>query len=777
MENGRPDCPEGAMTDSGPYIGRPMKRVEDPKLVTGSGLYVDDVKLPGLAHLAFVRSPHAHARVTSLSIEGARHRPGTIAVLTAKDLEALRPLPLAVTVANLRVPPSPTIAGRVVKAVGMPVAAVLAETPALARDAADCVAVEYEPLPAVADPEAALRPGAPLVHPELGTNEAFRITTEGGDVSAALSEGTHTVRVRVAHPRLAAAPIEPRAVLAWCDPETGNLTVWLTTQTPFSARRDLSTLLDYPEAKIRVIAPDIGGSFGVKQVYGEDVVAAVLALRTGRPVKWAATRTEDFMTTTQGRGAIDEAEATVTPDGRVTALRVRIIHNMGADLKGYSLVPVLRHSTLVPGAYRIPNVEVTATGAFTNAAPTGPYRGAGRPEAAFLIERVMDEAARVAGLDPAEIRRRNFVPPEAFPYRTATGLVYDSGNYAQSLAKVLELADYEGLRREQAEARERGALMGIGLSTYVEPSGGAGWESGVVRVEPTGQVTAVTGSSPHGQGLETTFAQIVADYLGVRFEDVTVRHGDTHGVPLGIGTFGSRSAALGGSALVEAATEVREKGRRLAAVLLEASLEDIEPVRSGFQVKGAPDRKVTWAGIANFAYGMMIPPSETPGLEATVVYRQEQEMFSFGACIAVVRIDRESGRLRLERIIGVDDCGNVINPLLASGQFAGASAQGIGQALFERLVYDEGGQLLTGTFMDYAIPRADDMPEIVVQNTVTPTPLNPLGAKGIGEAGTVAVPPAVVNAAFDALAGFGIRRVDMPLTPDRIWHGIHCQAS
>jgi aerobic carbon-monoxide dehydrogenase large subunit len=416
VENGGPtDYREGAMTDSGPYIGRPMKRVEDPKLVTGRGLYVDDVKLAGLAHLAFVRSPHAHARIASLNIEAARDLPGTIAVLTAKDLEALRPLPLAVTVPDLKVPPSPIVAGHVVKAVGMPVAAVLAETPALARDAADRVAVEYEPLPAVADPEAALRPGAPLVHPELGTNEAFRLTIQGGDVSAALSQGTYTVQVRVVHPRLAAAPIEPRAVLAWCDPETGDLMVWLTTQTPFLARRDLSTVLDYPETKVRVIAPDIGGSFGVKQVYGEDVVAAFLALRTGRPVKWAATRSEDFLTTTQGRGAIDEAEATVTPDGRVTALRVRIIHNMGANLMGYSLVPVLRHSTLVPGAYRIPYVEVTASGAFTNAAPTGPYRGAGRPEATLLIERVMDEAARVAGLDPAEIRRRNFVPREAFP--------------------------------------------------------------------------------------------------------------------------------------------------------------------------------------------------------------------------------------------------------------------------------------------------------------------------------------------------------------------------
>ena len=762
------------MRDSPTYVGRPMKRVEDPKLITGQGRYVDDVKLPGMAHLAFVRSPHAHARVTALRVEAARKAPGVIAVITAKDLVGLKPLPPAVTVPGMKVPLSPILADTVVHAVGIPVAAVVAGTPAQARDAADLVEVEYDPLPAIADPEAALRPEAPLVHPEFGTNEAFRMVAKGGDAEAALAKADHIVRVRVAHPRLAAAPIETRGIVAAYDPGTEELTVWLTTQTPFRARGDLATILNYPDTKIRVIAPEVGGSFGVKRVYREDAITAFLARKTGRPVKWVSTRSEDLMTTLQGRGAVDEAEAAVTKDGKITALKVKIVCNMGAHFIAQSLVPNLRHSALVPGAYQIPNVEVTTIGVFTNAAPTGPYRGAGRPEAAFLIERVVDEAAHAVGLDPAEIRRRNFIPPEAFPYKTATGLTYDSGNYAEALAKALKMADYDGLRREQAEARRRGEIFGIGLSAYVEPSGGAGWESGMVRVEPTGRVTAVTGSSPHGQGLETTFSQIVADYVGVSFEDVAVRHGDTLGGPPGVGTFGSRSAAMGGSALVQAATEVREKGRRLAASLLEARLEDIEPVRGGFQVKGVPDRRVTWGKVAEFVYrGLRLPKGEKPGLEATVFYGQEQEMYSFGACLAVVRVDRESGQLRFERLVSVDDCGTVINPLLAEGQFAGATAQAVGQALLERLVYDEDGQLLTGTFMDYAMPRADDMPEMELENTVTPTPLNPLGAKGAGEAATVAVPPAVVNAAVDALAPFGIRHLDMPLTPEKIWKAIN----
>ena len=763
------------MADSSPYIGRPLKRAEDRRLITGQGSYIDDLKLPGLAQLVFLRSPHAHARVKSLRVEAARRARGVIGVFTAKDLGPLRQIPYLRLLPGMKPPLHPFLADGVVHAVGVPVAAVVAETTALAQDSAELIEVEYEALPAVADPEAALRPGAPLIHPELGTNQAFLFPMKAGDVAAAFSQADYTVKVRLEHNRLAGAPMEPRGVLAQYDAHADELTIWLTNQSPFLARAALAEALDFPEHRLRVIAPDVGGGFGVKgPVYPEDVIAATLARRLGRPVKWVSTRSEDLQTTLHGRGSVAEAEAAVTKDGVVTGLKVKIIFNMGAHLLSQSVVPPMSHSGHLLGGYRIQNVELTSIGAYTNTGPTGPYRGSGRPEGNYLIERVMDEAARVVGLDPIEIRRRNFIPPDAFPYRSAFGTFYDSGEYARALDRVLELADYAGLRREQAEGRMRGEIVGIGLSTYVESTGVLGWESGVVRVERTGKVTAVTGSSPHGQGHETTFAQIIADHLGVAYEDVSVRHGDTLGAPQAIGTFGSRSVALGGSALAQAAVEIREKGRRLAARLLEARPEDIQPMQGSFQVVGVPERRVSWARVAEFAHAPIgLPPEETPGLEATVFFRQDRQAWSFGACIAVVRVDRDTGQLLLERVFAVDDCGNAINPLLVEGQIVGGLAQGIGQALLEHIVYGEDAQLLTGTFMDYAMPRADDMPEFVVDRTVTPTPLNPLGAKGIGEGGTCVAPPAIVSAVVDALAPYGIRHVDMPLTPEKIWRAIH----
>jgi len=464
----------------------------------------------------------------------------------------------------------------------------------------------------------------------------------------------------------------------------------------------------------------------------------------------------------------------VTSDGEIIGLRAKAIFDLGAHLLSLSIVPTMSNSIHVLGPYRIQNAELLSVGVYTNTGPTGPYRGSGRPVGVYLIERVMDEAARLTGLDPVEIRRRNFIPSDAFPYRTAFGTPYDSGNYARALDRALELADYGALRRQQAEKRQRGDIMGIGVATYVESTNVLGWESGVVRVERTGKVTAITGSSPHGQGHETTFAQIVADHLGVAYEDVIVRHGDTLGAPQAIGTFGSRSAGLGGSALARAAIEMREKGQRLAARLLEASPKDLQPVRGGFQVKGVPERMIGWNRIAEFAHrGMGLPPEETPGLEATVFFRQDLPAFAFGAGIAVVSVDRETGRVRLERLVAVDDCGNAINPLLVDGQIVGALAQGIGQALLEHVVYGEQGELITGTFMEYALPRADDMPALVLDRTVTPSPLNPLGAKGVGEGGACVAPPAIVNAVVDALSPFGIRHVDSPLTSEKIWRAIH----
>jgi carbon-monoxide dehydrogenase large subunit len=463
----------------------------------------------------------------------------------------------------------------------------------------------------------------------------------------------------------------------------------------------------------------------------------------------------------------------VASDGEILGLRAKTVFDLGAHLISLSIVPPLSYSIHVLGPYRLQNVELTNVGVYTNTAPTGPYRGSGRPVGVYVIERVMDEAARATGLDPVDIRRRNFIPPDAFPYRTAFGVAYDSGNYARALDRVLELADYPALRRQQADRRTRGDIVGIGVAAYVESTNVLGWESGVVRVERSGKVTAITGSSPHGQGHETTFAQVVADHLGVPFDDVIVRHGDTLGAPQAIGTFGSRSAGLGGSALARASGDVREKGRRLASKLLEAAVEDVQAVPGGFQVKGVPEKLMAWSRVAAFAHGGGgLPPDETPGLESSVFFRQDQPAWTFGAGLAVVSVDRETGQIRLERIVAVDDCGNAINPMLVDGQIVGALAQGIGQAVLEHIRYGDDGQLLTSTFMDYAMPRADDMPELVLDRTVTPSPLNPLGVKGVGEGGACVAPPAIVNAVVDALSSFGVTHVDMPLTPEKLWRVI-----
>jgi carbon-monoxide dehydrogenase large subunit len=762
------------VTDREPYVGRPLKRTEDPKLITGRGRYVEDITLPALAHLVFLRSPHAHARVTAIRTDAAWRAPGVVCVVTAGDLPSLRPLPFMATLPGLLQAPCPYLAGAVVDSTGVPVAAVVAESAALARDAVELIDVEYHPLPALAEAERALEPGAPLAHVELGTNQAFRWPLKGGDVDGAFSRAAHIVKVRLDHNRLAGAPMEPRGVLACYDPGADELTLWLTTQNPFLSRADLAAVLDFPEHKLRVIAPDVGGGFGVKgPLYREEIVAATLSRQLNRPIRWMSTRTEDLLTTIQARAAVSEAEAAVTAEGEIIGLRAKTVFDLGAHLLSLSLVPPMSHSTHIFGPYRIQNAELLSVGAYTNTAPTGPYRGSGRPVGVYLIERLMDEAARATALDPVEIRRRNFVPPEAFPHRTPFGVAYDSGNYPRVLDRVVELADYQRLRREQAVARQRGEIMGIGVAAYVESTNVLGWESGVVRVERSGAITAITGSSPHGQGHETTFAQIIADQLGVAHDEVIVRHGDTLGAPQAIGTFGSRSAGLGGSALAQASAEIREKGRRLAARLLEATPEDLRLVPGGFQVTGVPERIVGWDRIGEFAHrGMGLPPQETPGLEATVFFRQDHPSWSFGAGLAVVRVARDTGQVRLERFIAVDDCGNAINPLLVEGQIVGGFAQGLGQALVERIAYDQHGQLLTGTFMEYAIPRADDMPELVIDRTVTPSPLNPLGVKGVGEGSACVAPPAIVNAVVDALSPFGVYHLDMPLTAEKIWRAI-----
>jgi carbon-monoxide dehydrogenase large subunit len=752
------------------WIGRPLKRREDHRLLTGAGSYVDDLTPPGCLHVALLRSPHAHARVTHLDVEPARRAPGVRLVVTGKDVAGLGPMPVNRLMPNMRVPPHPILAETHVHATGIPVAAVVADDPYAAHDALDLIAVGYEPLPALPEPEPALAPGAPLLFSGIEGNRVLTRALREGDAAGAFRAAAHVVSLKVAQPRVAAVAMEPRSVLASFDRFTEELTMWVSCQAPFRIRAEVARLLELPESRVRVIAPDVGGGFGVKTgPYREDVLLAWLTRRLGRPVKWVALRREDQITTNQARGSVCEGELALDAGGRITGLRARITSPLGSSLMNAAAGSPWNHARLLPGAYVIPTCDITVSGALTTTAPVAAYRGAGRPEACFFIERLVDTAARALRLDPAELRRRNFIPADRFPYKTVTGQVYDSGDYPQALDRALRAADYAGLRRQQAERRARGEIVGVGLASYVEPCA-LGWESGSIRVERSGKVTAITGSSAHGQGHETTFAQVVADHLGVTPDDVTVLHGDTRSGPEGFGTFGSRSVALGGGALVRGSVEVRDKGRRIAARLLEAAVEDVVGVRGGFQVAGVPQKRVAWKEVATAAYagGHALPPGDSPGLEATMYFQPEGEVWSFGAVVCAVRIEAETGLLAIENLVWVDDAGTVINPLLAEGQLHGALAQGLGQALMEAIVYDADGQCLTTTLMDYAIPRAGDMPAVLIEKMHTPSPRNPLGAKGLGEAGCIAMPPAMVNAAVDALAPLGISHLDMPLTPQRL---------
>jgi carbon-monoxide dehydrogenase large subunit len=761
---------DGEHGDGG-WVGRPLKRREDHRLLVGAGRYVDDIRPFGCAHVALLRSPHAHARIVSLDVLPARRGAGVVAVVTGAEVRHLAPMPVNRLMPDMRVPPHPIIALDHVHAAGTPVAAVVAETAYAARDALALIDVVYEPLPALPEPEAAVADGAAVLFPDIARNRSFTRTLREGDAAKAVAAAARVVSLRVVQQRLAGVAMEPRSVLAAFDSSTEELTLWVSCQAPFRIRSEIARLLDLPESRVRVIAPDVGGGFGVKSgPYREEVLLGWLARRLGRPVKWIATRGEDQITTNHSRGSVCEGELAVDAEGHITALRARITAPLGAVLLNAAAGSPWNHARLLPGCYVVPACDITVTGVLTTTTPVAAYRGAGRPEASFVIERLMDTAARALGLDPAEIRRKNFIAAASFPFRTVTGQVYDSGNYPLALERALAGADYAGLRVEQAARRARGEIVGIGLASYVEPCA-LGWESGSIKVERSGRVTAITGSSAHGQGHETTFAQIVADHLGVTPDDVAVVHGDTRSGPEGFGTFGSRSVALGGSALQRVAVDVREKGRRIAARLLEAAVADVINVPGGFQVTGVPQRRVMWSEVAAAAYagGHALPAGDTPGLEATVYFQPETEVWTFGAIVCAVRIEAETGRLVIERLVWVDDAGTVINPLLAEGQLHGSLAQGLGQALLEAIVYDGDGQLLTGTLMDYAIPRADDVPPVLIEKTCTPSPMNPLGAKGVGEAGCIGIPPAVVNAAVDALASLGITHLDMPLTPARLW--------
>jgi carbon-monoxide dehydrogenase large subunit len=765
-------------------VGASIKRREDPRLVTGQGQYVDDVRLPGTLYMAFVRSPHAHARLGRIDTNAALQQPGVVAAFTHADcdLRLTTHVPLN---PEKPPPPHPLLAHDRVRHVGEAVAVVLADDRYVARDAADLVEVEYEPLPAAASMEAALAEGAPLVHEDYPGNVYLKMERNKGDIEAAFRAAQRVVRIDIFNQRVNSLPMEPRAALAEYRRYDETLTLWSSTQLPHTLRSEVAKFLDLAESRVRVIAPDVGGGFGSKMnLYPEEVLTAWAAKRLGRPVKWVEERRESLLTLSHGRGQIDEIEAAVAADGKILGLRARVVGDLGAHLlMSTPLIPVLTINMLV-GPYDIPVVASELTEVFTHCAPTDAHRGAGRPEATFLLERLMDRIAAELGLDPADVRRRNFVQPDQFPYTSAVGGVYDSGNYPAALEKALQVVGYRELREEQRRLRQQGRYLGIGIGSYVEltgvgPSRGFGapvWEAAVVRAEPDGTVTVVSGSPSQGQGHETSFAQIVAGELGVPFESVRVLTGDTAVGVTGIGTFGSRSIPVAGGAIAGAAARVREKALQVAAALLEAAPADLEYRDGQAMVRGQPGKVVTFQQIASAAYAAyMLPPEIEPGLEATMFFDPPNMTYPFGTHICVVEVDPRSGEVQLLRFVAVDDAGRIINPLLAAGQLHGGIAQGIGQALYEEIVYDDEGQLRTASLMDYAIPTADKVPNYELDHTETPGTTNPLGAKGIGEAGTIGSTPAVVNAVLDALRPFGVTHIDMPLKPERIWRAIRGQ--
>ncbi|HEV8343195.1 MAG TPA: glyceraldehyde dehydrogenase subunit alpha [Candidatus Binatia bacterium] len=761
-------------------VGAKVKRREDPRLVRGLAHYVDDINLPNTLHVSILRSPYAHARITTLETDAALKHPGVVAVVTGPDLrDQVGLVPVASQNPSLRVPKHHVLAVEKVCYVGESVAAVVAEDRYTARDALDLIRVDYELLPAVSDAEKALASGAPVIHSEWPDNVAFRWELKQGNLAHAFKEAHKVVRQRFVHQRLAPIAIEPRGVLARYLPGEKELTVWSSTQIPHLLKTQLSLMLNLPENRVRVIAPEVGGGFGSKlNVYREEALIGYLALKLNRPVKWIEGRRENIQTTIHGRGQIGEAEVAVKKDGTLLGLQYKVIADIGAyhQLLTPGIPPLT--GLMLSGCYKIPAIGMEVTGVFTNKIATDAYRGAGRPEATYVVERMMDRVAQELGIDRVEFRKKNFPRPKDFPFKTATGLAYDSGNYQAALDKALKLAGYEKLRGEQNKLRKQGRYLGIGLSTYVEicamgpsaamPAGG--WEYGNVKVEPTGKVTVLTGVSPHGQGQETSFAQIVADELGVDIDDITVVHGDTSAVPSGIGTFGSRATAVGGTAVYQAAEKVKEKAREIAAHLLEADPEDLTFSDGRFSVKGVPKKGLTIQQIALEAYmARRLPKKMEPGLSATSVFEPSNFTFPFGTHICVVEVEPQTGKVEIKKYVAVDDCGKVINPLLVDGQIQGGIAQGLGQALFEEVIYDENGQLLTSSLMDYPLPRALDLPRLELSRTETPTPVNPLGIKGVGEAGTIGSTPAIVNAVVDALAPFGVTDIDMPLKPEKIW--------
>lgn len=772
-------------------FGSGIKRREDPRLITGRATYTDDVKLHGLCYAEVLRSIHAHAKLRNVNISKAKKAPGVLAVYTGSDIkDRVNPVPCAWNPpdCDLKVPPHPLLAYETVRYVGDGIALVVATSRAAARDALELIDVDYDPLDAVVNPEHATSSSAPQLHADVPNNIAFTWIVAGGDTDKAFAEADVKVEQRLVHPRLQPTAIEPRAAVASYNQATEQLTLWATSQNPHIHRFLCSVMLNVPEHRIRVISPDVGGGFGSKiPVYADEALVAFAAMDLKRPVKWTEDRTENYVATIHGRDHITYAELCGTKDGTITGLRTKVYAGLGAYASTAGPgVPTILHGLIYSGAYTIPNILGTVRGVYTTTTPVDAYRGAGRPEATYLLERLVDLFAHKIGMDPVELRRKNLIPKDQFPYTVATGLTYDSGNYEGALDKALSMLDYQDFRKQQERGRNEGRYIGIGVTTYTEicglgPSqvagavgfGGGLYDSAIVRVYPTGVVRVYVGARPHGQGEETTFAQIVASEFGIPVENVEIVAGDTETTPQGWGTYGSRTTAVCGAAVKIAAQRVKDKAKKIAAHLLEASEGDLEWAEDRFAVRGSPDQAKTFGDVAlmaNVAWNM--PEGVEPGLEATAFFDPSNFVYPFGTHICTVDVDIETGEVKILRYVAVDDCGPHINPMIVEGQVHGGVIQGIGEALQEMAVYDESGQLLTGTMMDYAVPKASQMPELEVAHTVTPTDVNPLGVKGVGETGTIASVPTVVNAVCDALAPLGITHIDKPLTPARVWKAI-----
>jgi aerobic carbon-monoxide dehydrogenase large subunit len=770
-------------------VGSRVKRREDPRLIQGGATYVDDVKLAGMQYVAFKRSDIAHGRIRSVDVSAAQNMDGVEAVFTGAQIaEMLAPMPIGTP---FKSPEHRAVAVDTVRYVGEPVAVVVASDRYTARDALDAISVTYDSLPAVVDPEEALKGQPGLVHADFPNNVALGPLPSGTGVGGpgtppddsainkAFADADVVVSQRMFNQRLAPSPMEPRGVVANYEKGKGTLTIWSSSQNPHMLRSMIAAVLGMGEDQVRAIAPEVGGGFGAKiNIYGEDYVLAALSRKLAMPLKWIEDRSEEFVSMIHGRDIIGYVEIAARKDGKVLGVRLRLIADIGAyNMLLTAAIPTLT-MLMANATYDFPAVRTTLTEVFTNKVPTDAYRGAGRPEATYFIERGMDMLARELKMDPAELRRVNFIKPDKFPFHTQMGAVYDSGDYEAALNKALENAKWDQLKAERDAARAQGRLVGLGLAMYVEvcgigpsatlPSGG--WEHAQVTIERDGHITAMTGVSPHGQGNETTFAQMLADQFGIPIEHVTILHGDTGIVKQGIGTFGSRSQAVGGAAMHMAGTKVKAKMAKFAAALLEAHEEDIVFESGKIGVKGAPASAKTFSQVAAFAYiPVPLPAGMEPGLSEEAFFEPSNNTYPFGCCISMVEVDRDTGEPKLLRLIAVDDAGNLINPLIVEGQIHGGLAQGIGQALIEEVVYNSDGQLVTGSYMDYALPRAADFPWFELDATYTPTPVNPLGAKGVGEAGTLGSTPSVVSAVVDAMSGFGVKHIDMVLRPEKLW--------